>query len=212
MKKSAILLAVVFFLAIFSSFAVAQLRWSVGGKADDPNDTGYTLDKLRNLIIHNGFTATIYNQSTRKFETFYGSFRNNFERRGEVVVDHATGRMWQRSTFGPYTYEEARSYINQLNQQNYAGYSDWYLPMISELASLTQANGFNTSFLASGIKLHLDPNYFDGRGYYCMSSDIASDPSLKGTAVYVITWAGPGSLGLLYTNQRYPVKAVRTID
>jgi hypothetical protein len=211
MKKRVTLLAVVILMAVFSSFAIAQLRWSVGGKADDFNDTGYTWDKLRDLIMHNGFTAKIVNNSTRKYETIYGSFRNSFERRGEVVVDHATGRMWQRSTFGPYTYAEAQAYIVQLNQQNYAGYSDWYLPMASELASLTQANGFNTSFLVPEIKLHLDPNYFDGRGYFCMSSDFISDPSIKWPAVFTITWAGPGSFGAMDINQRYPVKAVRTI-
>lgn len=160
--------------------------------------------------MSNRFTASFYNKSIGKYETINGSFQNFFKMQDEVVADCATGLMWQRSTTGPFSFADAQAYIDKLNQRKFAGYSNWRIPTAEELASLTQHRGIKTTFLVP--KLHLDADYFHGNAYYCMSSDRVSDPSVSGTAVFSITWAGPGSFGALDVTQRYPVKAVQTIE
>jgi hypothetical protein len=156
-----------------------------------------------------GFTAVVPNRTGGQ-ETFDGSFRNAFVLHEDFVIDCATGLMWQRATSGPFTISEAFAHIHRLNRNRLGGYSDWRLPTAEELASLTQAQGYSTSFLVPGIELHLDPNYFRGESYFCMSSDrISSDP-YRGM-VAIITWAGPGNFGFMRPDDDYPVKAVRTL-
>jgi len=67
-----------------------------------------------------------------------GSFANDFVDNGDATVtDRATGLMWQRSgSQRSLTIKRATSYIRKLNKSRFAGYSDWRLPSIDELASL----------------------------------------------------------------------------
>ena len=62
------------------------------------------------------------------------------ELKGEkVIVDLITGLMWQQSGFSNrMTYAEAEKYIRDLNQQRFAGYSDWRLPTLEEAMSLME--------------------------------------------------------------------------
>ncbi|MBD3305685.1 TIR domain-containing protein, partial [candidate division KSB3 bacterium] len=54
---------------------------------------------------------------------------NDYERQGDVVVDHATGLMWQQSgSDKELTYTQAQQYVKGLNQKKFAGYDDWRLP------------------------------------------------------------------------------------
>lgn len=65
----------------------------------------------------------------------YESHHNN-----EVVMDYATGLMWQQSGSENYlTYEDAPGYIQKLNQQHFAGYNDWRLPTLEEAMSLMES-------------------------------------------------------------------------
>jgi hypothetical protein len=89
---------------------------------------------------------------------------NDFEDRGETVMDHATGLLWQKSGSDEYlTYEQAGAYVERLNSERFAGYNDWRLPTIDELTSLLepeeQSNG-----------LYINP-IFDAKQLWCWSSD-----------------------------------------
>ena len=68
----------------------------------------------------------------------HGSFVNDFVDNSDgTVTDKATGLMWQKS--GSSTRlgnQRANIYIERLNQGRFAGYSDWRMPTIEELASL----------------------------------------------------------------------------
>ncbi len=65
--------------------------------------------------------------------------QNKYEDQGVVVVDHATGLMWQKSGSNKrLTYKAAQAYIKQLHDQKFAGYDNWRLPTIPELMSLLE--------------------------------------------------------------------------
>ncbi|MFZ2446841.1 MAG: DUF1566 domain-containing protein [Syntrophobacteraceae bacterium] len=54
-----------------------------------------------------------------------------------VVVDSKTGLMWQRSASADrLVWKDGFSYIEKLNNENFAGYSDWRYPTKDEIATL----------------------------------------------------------------------------
>jgi hypothetical protein len=58
---------------------------------------------------------------------------------GKVVFDRKTGLMWQQSGSPNYmTYADAEKYIRDLNNQRFAGYSNWRLPTLEEVMSLME--------------------------------------------------------------------------
>jgi len=63
---------------------------------------------------------------------------NNFQDNGNgTITDLATGLMWDQSGSSEgMNWEEALNYIQELNSQNYLGYSDWRLPNAKELHSI----------------------------------------------------------------------------
>lgn len=84
-----------------------------------------------------------------------------------VVVDYATGLMWQQNgTADPMTWQNAHNYIAQINTTRHAGYADWRLPTIEELASLLEPEkSQNDLYLASVFGTNL---------LWCWSADKAS--------------------------------------
>ena len=98
---------------------------------------------------------------------------NDFEDLGEVVVDHATGLMWQKSgSEDSMTYNDALKYIEQLNRQRFAGYGDWRLPTVEELLSLMEAGKQSNGS-------YIKPT-FDERQKRCWSNDKRSSGSAWG--------------------------------
>ncbi|GAK56626.1 serine/threonine protein kinase [Candidatus Vecturithrix granuli] len=90
--------------------------------------------------------------------------QNEYEDQGEVIIDHATGLMWQKSgSDEELTYQAAPNYIIQLNQQRFAGHSDWRLPTIPELMSLLEPE-------KQANDLYINPR-FDARQRWCWSAD-----------------------------------------
>ena len=90
---------------------------------------------------------------------------NDFEDRGEVVVDRKTGLMWQKSGSDKgLSYEEVQAYVQHLKDERFAGYSDWRLPTVPELLTLVepeqQSNG-----------LYINP-IFDEKQSWCWSADL----------------------------------------
>lgn len=76
-------------------------------------------------------------------EKIKGKFQHKYELQtiGEikVVIDHATGLMWQQAEESSrLNWREVEAYIDQKNKQNLAGFSDWRLPTVEELLSLME--------------------------------------------------------------------------
>jgi TolB protein len=97
-----------------------------------------------------------------------GNFQHEYEEKTfggiKVVIDHATDLMWEQSGSGTrMAWKETKGYIDTINAVGHAGFSDWRLPTVEELASLLEPIGENKG-------LYIDPA-FDPRQSACWSSD-----------------------------------------
>jgi len=97
-----------------------------------------TLDKadVRTMVKKRGFFEKYYNST--------GDFLNHYELHAinnqKVIMDYATGLMWHQSGSEQYMkYDRVQPWIQELNRQNYAGFSDWRLPTLEEVASLMES-------------------------------------------------------------------------
>ncbi|MBC8554546.1 MAG: DUF1566 domain-containing protein [Candidatus Brocadiales bacterium] len=88
----------------------------------------------------------------------------------KVVIDQATGLTWQQSgSEKQMIYKEAKAYINKLNREKFAGFSDWRLPTLEEAITLleeTEQNG----------DLYIDP-VFEKNQRWILTSDLYSTSS-----------------------------------
>jgi len=90
--------------------------------------------------------------------------RNNFEEKGDIIIDHATGLMWQKGgSDDELWYEDVQAYVEQLNRDHFAGYDDWRLPTTDELTSLFEPEEQSND-------LYINP-IFDRKQRWCWSSD-----------------------------------------
>jgi hypothetical protein len=55
-----------------------------------------------------------------------------------VVVDRATGLMWQKGGSGPLTFSAAEANVAGLNAERFGGFGNWRLPTLEEAASLME--------------------------------------------------------------------------
>jgi len=118
-------------------------------------------DEVKRMLAAKGFYDSDWNKSV-------SGFSNDYERRtiagDEVVVDNATGLMWQRSGSPDYmTLANAQEYIRQLNAKPFAKFSNWRLPTLEEAMSLMEPTRLNGD-------LYIDSK-FDQRQRYIWTAD-----------------------------------------
>ena len=124
--------------------------------------------------------------------------QNDFEDRGEVVIDYMTGLMWQKSGSPNYlTYQDAPAYLKQLNKQKFAGYNDWRLPTIPELMSLLEPEKQLND-------LYINP-IFDATQKWCWCADLQSSSG----AAWGVDF-NHGNVHWYSLNYRSDVRAVRS--
>ncbi|MCB0276406.1 MAG: DUF1566 domain-containing protein [Calditrichaeota bacterium] len=80
-----------------------------------------------------------------------------------LIFDHATGLIWQQSGSERLNYADAQKYIDQLNQQKFAGFDDWRLPTLEEAMSLMEREEKNEG-------LYINP-LFDLQQFYIWTAD-----------------------------------------
>lgn|GEM_PF-659712 len=90
---------------------------------------------VRAMLNQRGFFEKYYNKT--------GNFRNHFELQvintQKVVIDYATGLMWLHGGSRDYMdYSKIQGWIDSLNRAKYAGFSDWRVPTLEEVASLLE--------------------------------------------------------------------------
>ncbi len=86
------------------------------------------------------------------------------ERHGaKLVVDDATGLLWQKSGSENYMpFKDAEAYVQQLNAQKFGGYNDWRLSTLEEAMSLMEPKKHD--------ELYLDP-IFDRKQRWIWTAD-----------------------------------------
>jgi len=87
-------------------------------------------EDVAELARRNNFFDTERNSS--------GNFANHLVDNGDnlTVSDRVTGLMWQREGLDIMSYRMLQREIERLNNENFAGYSDWRLPTMAEALSL----------------------------------------------------------------------------
>ena len=112
--------------------------------------------KVRSMVAKHNFFDSSRNLS--------GSFDNYFiDNNDGTVTDMATMLMWEKSgSIRSIDYDRANAYIKLLKRERFAGYSDWRLPTLEELASLLEKGE------QKGV--HIDP-VFDNKQIRCWTVD-----------------------------------------
>ncbi|NCR74323.1 MAG: DUF1566 domain-containing protein [Microcystis aeruginosa K13-06] len=135
-----------------------------------------------------------------------GLFENDFQDNSDgTITDRATGLMWQKNQAPDYArWKNGQPYIEQLNQERFAGYSDWRLPTIEELASLMTRERLND-------RLYVSPVF--SKKMWFWSSDQGGAGSGRDWAGTGYAWAinfNYGCLFCLEIDNAQDIRAVRT--
>lgn len=155
--------------------------------------------KASQVIVLRSVPQSLSRDEVDEARRKYRGIQHDFEDQGDVVIDHATGLMWQKAgSDSSLTYDKAVDYVKRLNQEQLAGFDNWRLPTIPELVSLLEAEEKNGD-------VYIDP-VFDAKQQWCWSADKRSGSS--GSAWYVSFNLGDVYWDLLH-NLRY-VRCVRS--
>lgn len=138
----------------------------------------------------------VYRQLLKKVEVDSHTVPQAAE--GLVVVYYGYDLMWQQSgSPGSMKWEKAQDYIDQINEESYAGYSDWRLPTIEELVLLLEPE-------RQSHNLYIDPE-FDNTQTSCWTATPGSDSS----QVWVVNFYDD-SANLAEATDFHYVRAVRS--
>ncbi|GAX62571.1 hypothetical protein SCALIN_C35_0010 [Candidatus Scalindua japonica] len=105
------------------------------------SDLGYS--QVKTILKEYNFFDLLSNET--------GNFINDYELKiikgDDVVQDNITGLMWHKSgSEKNMKWEDAKTWIEDLNNMGYAGGDDWRLPTVEEAASLLESS-VNNDFL-----------------------------------------------------------------
>ncbi|NIU01304.1 MAG: DUF1566 domain-containing protein [Nitrosopumilaceae archaeon] len=119
-----------------------------------------TQNKVKTMLVQKGLYDRYFNENG-------SGISNRFEvdKNVRVVIDHATGLMWERSgsNYMMY-YEGAQNYVDSLNNANFAGHNDWRLPTLEEAMTLMKKGKVSPG------QLLIDP-LFDSEQWWIVTAD-----------------------------------------
>ncbi|MBN1956947.1 MAG: DUF1566 domain-containing protein, partial [Desulfuromonadales bacterium] len=117
----------------------------------------------------------------------------------QVVLDQATGLMWQQSASADLIRGPAvQEYIQQINAQKHAGFADWRLPTIEELAALLPAE-----MNSEGVYIDAE---FSGVLWNCLSASPVKGEADKFWGLDV----NAGAVSDFYLDDDFSILLVRT--
>jgi hypothetical protein len=173
-------------LPIYVSIAMSGDQVHLRNQARQVSD-----QDVKSMLTKHGFFDRTWNKT--------GAFANDFVDNGDgTVTDRATGLMWQKdgSSEGM-MWANVKNYITKLNRDRFAGYSDWRLPTVEEIASLMQSS-------RSKENLYID-TVFSQKQDYCWAADTFGPD---------IAWYASFKAGMIRHIYHffYYVRATRTIQ
>lgn len=137
--------------------------------------------EMREMVRAQGFHHPSDTRRHGLCEEIHGTFKHAYEpllRAGEnLVLDRATGLIWQRSgSREKLTWSEGQAFASEQRRQRLGGATDWRLPTLEELASLLQP-------APMGADVFIDPA-FDPLLSQCWSADLADGHRLAWNVVF----------------------------
>ncbi|MBN2092243.1 DUF1566 domain-containing protein [candidate division KSB1 bacterium] len=128
-----------------------------------------SLDDAKKMLHKHNFFASDWNNNGKGITHQYLPIK--FQK-DLVVIDLATGLMWQQSGSPEYLYwKDVQKWIDDQNQKGYAGYHDWRLPTLEEAMSLMEPTKLNGA-------LYIDP-VFDKTQRWIWTADQVAGGSLR---------------------------------
>ena len=123
-----------------------------------------TEEDVRAMLLKYDFYSSCWTYNS-DFCNPYGGLDNFFIDNGDgTVADRATNLMWQKGGSSKVmTWREAKEYVQHLNHQSFAGFSDWRLPTVEELASVMEQSWENEDLFIDKV--------FDKKQKSCWSAD-----------------------------------------
>jgi hypothetical protein len=114
----------------------------------DPIDNLST-EEVKKMLKERDLFDTFYNKQGKGLDHQY----EVIEKEGKkLVVDHTTGLTWQQSgSSETMNYGNAKEYINQLDDNHFAGHDDWRLPTLEEAMSLMETEKKNGDLYISEV-------------------------------------------------------------
>ncbi len=140
-----------------------------------------TLSSVEAMLMfrEKGFFTTDWNEE----RSFASDLQDNHD---GTISDHVTLLMWQQGgSVGFMTLADAKQYIAMLNQDCFAGFSDWRLPTLEEGASLLNPHG------RGGDGLHI-AHPFDGKQGWIWTADTAEEPGISWDISFYSGYVGCG--------------------
>ncbi len=126
---------------------------------------GLSVDKASEMLKAKDFFHGSWNPHGKGLQHQYKA-----DEQKKIVIDHATGLMWQQSGSSDYmNYVTAEKHIRKLNKKHFADYNDWRLPTLEEAMSLIESQKYSD--------LYIDP-IFDRRHASIWTADKANNASV----------------------------------
>jgi hypothetical protein len=120
-----------------------------------------TYQQAESMTVAKGFFDATWNVDGRGSKHKYEVKAHNGSK---VVADHAAGLMWQQSGSDTMiTIGRARRFVQQLNQNRFAGFDDWRLPTLEEAMTLLEPK-------KNPQQLHINP-LFDPKQKWIWTAD-----------------------------------------
>ena len=148
-------------------------------------------------------------ESKKNVEGFINDFEAKIINKENVIIDHKSGLMWQQNgSAKKMNYQEALSWITNLNLDVFAGYDDWRLPTLEEALSLMESeekNGLKINNLFSNKQ---DTIWTSDRTKVQIEDQKSNNPQYKYLAWYVSFNYG---CFLIETETLHYIRAVRSV-
>lgn len=135
-----------------------------------------------------------------------GGYENDLkvEKDGAVVVDRASGLMWQQSGSDEMQWEEVGAWVEGLNRSEFSGYDNWRLPTLEEALSLIQPGDDSCEWFVDEI--------FDKKQRHIWTADKNAEFAGSHDWCAWIVYFHAGTFAWCQMPTRLNVRAVRSVN